>query len=61
MFFFFRKSKSARKRARKNADNEIKPKKKQKKKGGLTYEQMLSISNAIIQKKRLMVYADSVW
>lgn len=53
MFFFFKKSKSKRKRNR----NKISFKTK---KGSLTNEQMAAISDSIIRKKRLVVYAESI-
>lgn len=53
MFFFFKKSKSKRKR------NRIKSFSKTKK-DSLTYEQMTAISDSIIRKKRLVVYAENM-
>ena len=53
MFFFFKKSKSKRKRNRTNSSSKTK-------KGSLTYEQLAAISDSIIRKKRLVVYAETL-
>jgi hypothetical protein len=56
MFFFFKKSRSKRKRNRQKGITSG----SSKRKGGLSCEQMYAISEAIIRKKRLMVYAESM-
>ena len=53
MFFFFKKSRSKRKRNRQKVASSS------SKKNGVTREQMEAISQAIMRKKRLMVYVES--
>ena len=53
MFFFFKKSRSKRKR------NRLKAASGSSKKYGITSEQMESISQTIMRKKRLMVYVET--
>ena len=52
--FFFRKGKRKRNRYKISTNSSS------QKKNGITREQMYAISEAIIRKKRLMVYADSM-
>lgn len=54
MFFFFKKSKSKKRRERE------KNKAKKQKKGSISRQQMEAISDFVISKRRLVVYAESL-
>lgn len=55
MFFLFKKSKSKKKRNKGGQGSY-----KSCKRHGITNEQMAAISNTIIHKKRLVVYAENM-
>lgn len=60
MFFFYKKNKSSGKRGKRGKHGKHGNANNNGKKYGITKKQMDAISYAIINKKRLMVYAESM-